>query len=459
MIPYSFRIFRLLLVLVFFDATIALADEKGIRLECAQCGYQKSIFFNGTSSFEIVPIDSEVLLHAKPDLSDLRVVSLDSLKSEEEVPYQIVDESLFAPVVPIVGVTFETASTRKGEETLLVRLASEGLVHNRVTLESPSHPSQVQVRIYSSAVALAREDTRWKLLQDSGQIYQLSGQDGRIYHNGSVEYTETSDRFLKIELLSQEKKSINISRVSLDRIRHDSLLVGEVAILGRVTEWKESGVTEIAYNLGSLHLPTSGVTLSVRGGTHFLREVIVSESINGKTWQRIGSGAIAGIQQKENEATLASVLYPLTMARYIRVEIINADATPLQFDPRSVFETRNTLLVFQREPLMHYVLRYGKNKPEEDELHNLHQYFRLNDLAQFDRATLGDELIMQGSNPRDNAPVIASPRSWKVVFGVLFILVLSIGCYVLIRKMCKDVMCQWIRPSKKTQIDGGKDAT
>jgi hypothetical protein len=296
-----------------------------------------------------------------------------------------------------------------------VDLGADARIHNAIEIETPDREFFARV-----TVDVSNDGRTWRILQDAAPIYrfQSSGLEG----NQVVRYVDNSSRYVRLRIAGgAERFPLQVVRACHEVEREAELLPIEAS----PTPDPAAPANESWWRADSLAAaPVSRVAFDVAKPA-FHRPVRVRVSDDGETWRTVGRGEIyrlvAGTSGREEEREALHVDFPETIARMVRVEVVNRDDPPLE-DARPRLLSTPRRVVFQAVPGARYRLVFGN--PEGLPPHyELERVTAAGSLESAPLAHIG--AVAENTGYRDPAPW--TERHPVVLWGALGIAMLVLG--------------------------------
>ena len=373
---------------------------------------------DATSQYVKLNLDKEVNFNAKSDLSDLRIVG-DTIT---EVPYQLVVERGRSEHEYVNG-TMRDLSALGGKTMLVLDLSEAGVIHDHLSILTSSKNFKHKVSVYASDKPLAITDTSWRLLTNSGYIYNFYDQAaGFDAGSGEVYYPENTSRYLRIVIEAGEGSEVVVSSAHVARERAFTAIQSIFESRASVTQNITMKSTEVVVDLGGSGLPTHQIKLTTSEVNNFSRRVNVQVSSDAQNWQNISQGEVFKLATPLFTGEQLAVEYPETKMRYLRVVIFNYDDQPINWIPQVVISAVDRSVIFSANAGKQYALYYGNDRAFAPQ-YDFARFFQYIETTQLSIATLGT----QAMNPSFTPPTPkAVPYSEKKPYILNFVLVLLV---------------------------------
>jgi len=358
-------------------------------------------------------VDQEVFDKARPDLGDLRIVE----ERSGEIPYKLVVERREVKQTSYAPRIFNQAFVSRSHSVFFLDLGQTGLLHNRLTIETPTSNFKRLVTVEGS-----ENQQTWYKLKGKGYIFDFS-EEYRARHT-TVDYGENSYRYIKVTIWGESELPLSIAGVKVYSwiAREPREEVVAATILQR-NEDPGRRATVIDLDLGYRGVPTHHLEV-LTDEKNFRRQVDVSASDNRRTWFPVGNGHIFRYDTPKFTGADLHVRYQEASWRYLRITILNYDDRPLQIPGVKVYGIARKL-VFSYLPGKEYFLYYS-NPAAASPRYDIEQLFPYLALRDPPVVALGSE----EGNPRSLKHAANRPWTEKrpyVLWGVLGILVLALG--------------------------------
>lgn len=358
-------------------------------------------------------VEKGVFDKARLDLGDLRIIE----EHGEEVPYKLVVEQRDIKETAYSPRIFNQAFIPRSHSVFSLDLGQRGLLHNRLTIETPSVNFRRLVTIEGSD-----DQWTWKKLKTKGGIFDFSEEYHARYT--TVDYPENSYRYLRVTIVVEGEVPLIITGVKVYswiawEPREE---VVATKILGRRENPERRG-TELDLDLGYRGLPTHHLEI-LTPEKNFRRQVEVTGSDDGKTWFPVGSGHIFKYETAKFTGSDLHVRYREALRRYLRITILNYDDRPLQITGVKIYGIARKV-VFSYEAGRQYFLYYG-NPDAASPRYDIEQLLPYLALKNPPVVRLGRE----EGNPRYVKKQVSRPWTEErpyLLWGVLGVVVLALG--------------------------------
>jgi hypothetical protein len=285
----------------------------GAGLDTARWQYQAPIQFPpGSKGIASVQITSDIYVHSRPDLADLRVV-----RGGQEVPYLIetrqgaTENREFEPVV----VDQSVVPARGLQLTLDIGGHSK---HTRVRIATGETNFRQKVRIETS-----NDNLSWAIARDDGYFFDFSQGDRHVAVL-SVDYASSTMRYVRVTIYGWMKT--DAVRQVWSAYHHELPAEREVmdTIAPQRSEDPDTKSSVLLLDLKQAGVPYDRIRLE-SGEAHFYRAAELETSTDAKTWHFVASGTI---YQTASESSPA-LAFGEHHDRYLRLRIFNGDDKPI----------------------------------------------------------------------------------------------------------------------------------
>jgi uncharacterized membrane protein len=292
--------------------------------------------------------------HARRDLADLRVLSLDEAGVEaEEIPFVLLKRSdqlkrirRKAPMLNPVELAghsqflLEVGETKEPVDELAIKINDADRNYAR------------PVKVYGSD---RRDADQWGLLTSDGYIIDRT-RTGHRLTTSNVTFPQSRFRFYRIEIDNLGQKPIRVVSASLfDR---EEVKIPRREMPSEIVSQEqnqETKSTELIVDLGFDGLPTDGLMLAVRFDGDYYRHASleVTDELKKKKakWRQVANGDLYHIDRPGMKATNLKLKYSETSGRYLRLTIDDGDDQPLVVTKCTALRIER-LLVARRQPLL-----------------------------------------------------------------------------------------------------------
>lgn len=302
-----------------------------------------------------IVIDDEISYWAHPDLSDVRIVD----RSGIEVPYRIV-RSNEENVRYEQSVALSDLSRVDDQTFFLIDIGEEGRIHDKIQIQSSSRNFKKHVSVYASDVPLTLSDPSWRMLTDSGYIFDLSDlrTETRVVR-GDVFYPQSTARYVKVVISGIDRDAIEVTNVSVSLVRTRSRLEDARTLPAMITQNTQFRTTEIVVDMGGSGIPVNRLSLEERDDRNFDRRVAVQVSSDAATWSPLGEGYVSSLSTPLFSGSSLGVSFSETQARYVRVIVFNEDDAPVEWIPRVTLVGPVRAAIFPFRTKDSYMLYFG----------------------------------------------------------------------------------------------------
>lgn len=375
-----------------------------------------------SGDYLLLDLPVELFSYLKPDLSDLRVTG----DGGREVPYVAAVEREQQSVAVIPARVLDLSSV-PGENTRFVAdLGRAGILHNSVTMETPSENFRRHVAVEGS-----NDRSSWRTLTASGQIFDYTVRDIKsvAVRDTRVSYPDATFRYLRVTIADRGEPALSIRGASVRE---------EVAVAAReiayhpslaLRERAEDRATEVVLDLGAKGIPHRRGRIET-ASANFSRAVEIADSEDGETWRLLTRAYLFNINTSKFNGANLDFTYPESNRRYLKLTILNRDDQPIAVSGASLFGVVRRIL-FRFEPGREYWVYAGNAaaiRPQYD-IEAISQYV---DVAELDRATLGPiekNPLFVPPLPKAKPFTERAPYALPVMLGV----VVAVLAFLLIR--------------------------
>lgn len=370
-------------------------------------------------------LDKEVNFHAKPDLSDVRV-----LEDGLEAPYQLVtlNESVRSDYIQS---TLHDISSRDGKTLFTIDLGAKGVMNDHLRIVTDSKNFKKSVSVYAADSALSVDDTKWRLLTDHGYIYNFhDATSGFDAGSGEVVYPETSSRYLKVIIGGGEGERVSVSSVAVYRISTRESVENQIRVTPTVTDNQVKKTTEITLDLGGSGIPTHRVTLATTDTKNFSRRALILSSDDAVNWSSVGDGYVFSLDTPLFKGQALALPYREVRSRYIRVLVMNQDDPAVTWSSQANVESTVRAVVFSVVAGKSYALYYG-NSAAIAPSYDFARYFQYIESTVLEKASLATEEMNEGYTPPTPPIVPYSETHPNILNGVLVLLVALLSFFMI----------------------------
>jgi hypothetical protein len=378
-----------------------------------------------SGSYVKVHLDREVSFHAKNDLSDLRVA-----EEGVEIPYQLVtlSEQVRADHMPS---TLRDISTRDGVSMFVIDLGVSGVMNDHLRIITDSKNFKRPVAVYASDQGLPVDDPAWRLLTDTGYIYNFHDEkSGFDAGQGEVRYPDNTARYLKVVIGAGEGDSVAVKSAEVMRLSSRESVENVIRPSATIVDNPAKKTTEITADLGGTGIPTHRITLATLDARNFSRRALVLESNDAVNWNSIGEGYLFALDTELFRGDALTLSYRESHSRYIRVLVMNQDDLPISWNQSVSIESTVRAVVFRATLGKRYALYYG-NPSAVAPNYDLSRYFQYIESAGLARVTLLSESANE-QYVQPAPPVIPySEKHPNLLSAVLVLLVAMLSFFLL----------------------------
>jgi len=379
--------------------------------------YQKELVpaGGGAGGFGEIVFDTEVLSGSRSDLSDIRVMS-----GTGEVPYVMdVEAPSFARESRTARIL--NKGTQAEKTSLVLDLGAEGIIHNRVELQTTSTNFRREIQVEGSA-----DMSNWLTLAN-GSIYDYTLEF--TARDTSLSYTESTYRYLRVTISDKGEVPLNILSATISRETYGAgkEVSYQVPIVERA-EIKDKRANSLTFDMGVKGLPTNRLALQT-SNTNFNREVALTGTNDGKTWSIITyRDVIFSYSTPKFTGGKLELRFPDQNYRYLKLTVFNRDNQPIEIDKGTLYGTvRKAIFPYQSGES--YKLYYGNPgaRYAQYDLQNYLQYFDVSARVKF---SLGAQVAnAQYQKPAEAQKPFSERYSWLLT-TVLILVVVAMGFMV-----------------------------
>ncbi len=399
-------------LILLFSCSSALAD-----FDSAGWKYEKELMpaSGGSGDFGEVVFDGEVLSGSKSDLSDVRIMS-----GEREIPYVMdVEAPSFARETHSARIL--NKGVQAGSTFLVLDLAAEGFIHNRVELSVTSTNFRREMQVEGSS-----DMANWFTLAN-GSIYDYTLEFKA--RDTSLSYTDSTYRYLRITISDKGEAPLGIVSATISRESYGAgkEVSYEVPIVER-TEVKDRQANSILLDMGVKGLPTNRLVLETPS-TNFNREVALEGTNDGTAWSIITNrDVIFSYSTPKFTGNKLELRFPDQNYRFLKLTIFNRDNQPIQIEKGTLYGTVRKA-IFPYEVGKSYKLYYGNPgaRYAQYDLNNYLQYFDASARVKFSLGNKHDN--EQYKYPTGLERPFSERYSWLLT-TVLVLVVLGMGFMV-----------------------------
>jgi hypothetical protein len=364
----------------------------------------------------------EVYNHAKPGLSDLRVID----DQGTETPYAIFQREETSHTSSLPATLRENSFTPGQFTQLVIDAGPRTPFHNALRIDTLNTDFIEWVQVEASD-----DGHVWRVVQERAPIFRFQKQN----HQGVqiVKYSENNAQYVRVRILDGGKKFwvtgaqvLHETLEPAERVPADSALSLAPNQDGNRTIWSA--------DLGAAGSLVREVRFDVTAPAEFIRSVDVSSSPDGKDWNTLRAAEIYRYRRENAEQEQLSVALPKGFpgSRYIRVKILNGNDAPLTMEVPQLYLTPRHI-VFAQRPGRSYFLIYGQEMAK-DANYDLERRLDAKQMAAAISGQLGPEEI--------NTSWV-DPRPWTethdvFLWFVLVVAVMMIG-YAAVRSLRRSV--------------------
>lgn len=329
-----------------------------------------------------VSLDNEVFANASKNLTDVRVVD----NSGKEIPYKLITAKNEEGVKTYHPKMINNSIVSGKYSTVILDLGEQGIITNSLTVQTPSENFQRNVTVYGSD-----NQNDWNILKSNSYIYDYTDKRGNMKsQNTSVFFTDSSFKFLKIEISDSDNNPIAISSVTVNKYIQKTAQQFGIPVQFETSQDGTEKTTNLVADLGQSGIPVNKISLTA-DGENFNRGVSIysSNDKNSADWKYVGQGYIFRYNTPKfvGENTVLNINE--TTDRYIKIVVFNNDNAALSFSKIEAFATYREV-IFQALDKNEYQLFYG-NSEANLPAYDLESYLQYFDLASAQKGVLGSQ--------------------------------------------------------------------
>lgn len=334
--------------------------------------------FSGAPEFSVLEISPEIFSRVHTGLSDLRVVG-----DDQETPFVISVEQESESVEYYAARIFNKTFSPGGDTLFTVDLGKDGLLHNRLAVNTSSENFRRMVSVEGS-----NDQAVWRFLTDRGQIYDYTVRDIKPLkaQDTSVSYPEATFRYLRVTIRDAGEPPLAIYGAQVARQTRTAAEEITYAPTREIAENSGERATEIILDLGVSGLPHRRGILKTPD-MNFNRAILISASDDKTNWQLLTQQAIYRIQTQKFSGELLAFSYPETNRRYLKIAVMNRDDQPIRIEDISLFGLARRI-IFQYNPAKTFYLYYGNSRARSPQ-YDLGLFSRYLDTASLNQVSLG----------------------------------------------------------------------
>ncbi len=370
-------------------------------------------------------LPQEVFAHLKSDLSDLRVSTDGSLA----VPYVVAIEreaSTFASV----PARMSNLSSVSGETTsFILDMGRSGILHNRITLETPSENFRRKVIIDGSD-----DQVSWRTLNPAGQIFDYTVRDVKpvSVEDTNVSYPDAAFRYLRVTISDVGESPLKVIGARVARMAVSGAREVSYSPMVRTHEDQAQKTTNVILDLDAQGIPHRRGQVRI-DGNNFHRPVAIYDSDapeDDASWRLLTNAYFFSIDTPKFAGNNTEFSYPESNKRYLKLVIFNGDDAPVSVSSAMLYGVVRSI-IFPYDPSKEYMLYLGDPlaiRPQYD-LGEILRYVESSDLDRVQLALL--EKNPYFVIPKAPKPPITerSPYVLPVVLG----LVVAVLAFLLFR--------------------------
>lgn len=304
---------------------------------------------------EVAP-DPDVYSGASAGLADLRIIQA----KDQEIPYELVIETGRRDRSSIPVKIRDLGFVPGQYSSFVAELGREGLLHNEIEVSTDSENFQRDVIVEGS-----NDNTTWTVLRERSKIFDFTLKERNFTSRFTrVGYPESTVRFLRVRIIDNEEKPLNITGASVySVVENPAEEASYPATIIQRTEDSAKRTSLIVIDLGLEGLPTNRVTIRTPQ-VNFYREVTLEGTGDASAlrWDVLQRPSVMySYDTPKFVGDQLTLSYPETTFRYLRLSIQNEDNPILPVEEVDVFGVSRKL-IFEAQPDAPYRLYYGNPK-------------------------------------------------------------------------------------------------
>ncbi len=376
------------------------------------------------ASYIKVKVDSEMFAGSN-DLRDIRVIDT---AHNNEIPYQIVVKQASTENAYRAAEIYDK-SVVDGKTIFILDVGKDALLHNQLHIDTNSYNYKRQVSIYTSDSLLPVLNSNWRLLTDTGYMYNFNDTVANFNAgSGDVEYPKTTSRYIKVVIDSGTGGPIVVTGASVYKNITTNEEDTTISLPLLIAQNSKEKTTELIIDKTVSGIPSHGVELS-SPDLNFSRRVVVQSSNNRDSWTLVSQGYIFSINTELFNGSQMTVDFGETTDRYIRVIVFNDDNQPVHFDITATIKTIVRNIIFQADPHATYDVYYS-NPNAHIAHYDLDRIFPYIEAQSLPTATFSTEEQNQNYLPPKPAPIPLTERIPHLIDAVLIFFTMLIGLLI-----------------------------
>lgn len=270
---------------------------------------------------------------ARNDLSDLRVLAIDSQGLPVEVPYLLVIPSdrsqLVERTAPLLNL-----SELDGKTQFLLDVGEAAQPINRleIVIDKNQHNYNRTVQVFG---ADSRDAAEWNLLSKNSYVLDVKRPSSHFRVN-QVDFPQSQFHFYKVVIDNAGQPPLKIETARVFELHKYE--APRQTVPGRIAATTEQGDRDeqtLIVDLKFPRIPTSSAEFHVTASGNFYRLAtldVADDNTPRTTWQTVASSPLYRIERDDVHATRTELKYPPTPGRYLRLRINNGDDAALVID-------------------------------------------------------------------------------------------------------------------------------
>ena len=307
--------------LVFLSVALTAASAADLPSPWRSWRYSRPIQAPHADALNYITLDREAFAHSENQLADLRIID----DSGQQLPYEMRAQITTPPEPVRVPATLRENSFVPGQFTqVIVDLGERSRFHNSLRVETPESDFIDWVEVAASDDAHV-----WRIVNPRAPISRF--RRNKLEGNQTIRYSENNARYLRVRI-EQAGDPFQVSDIEVfsspvaksespaEAAPLFSSLAPDSGVEGSETQW--------TVDLGS-NVPVAKFKFAT-SQPDFYRAVRILTSSDENEWQFAGGGEIHRyVGGGKTEESLAVPCYQASGQRYWRVEVLNANDSPL----------------------------------------------------------------------------------------------------------------------------------
>lgn len=312
-------------------------------------------------------LDDEIFSNSAKGLSDLRIIDGEN----REVPFKLASGNEHSQKEQVPVKMINNSFIPRESSQVILDLGVNGSITNNLVINTSSENFQRNVKIFGS-----NEIERWNILKDNGYIYDFTDRKANFKsQNTEVSFPDSAFRYIKVEIDDEDGNPVKINSVLTNKIVKEKKQEYERHPQIESSENSSKKFTEIIADLGASGIPANSINIDSKN-VNFNRAVLVysGNEKNENNWTYLGQGYIFRYNTPKFTGENMKVHFSESNRRFIKVEIINKDDSPLEISGLSTFSIYREI-IFQSSVSKSYRLFYGNQRANYPQ-YDLEKYFQ-----------------------------------------------------------------------------------